>query len=139
MPISDEDKAEISQMIAEASRGANPPPTSRRPARSGSPGSWEPSQDQWDRMPDRDRRSYVREIVEEQLAELDAETERADLRRENEELRKQMAEWEKGGRQGPRPKKGDSERPRAEEVPTLVSKAFTWLFGDPSGASANRR
>lgn len=128
MALSDDDKNEISAMIAEASAQSRPP----APRRSSGTTRAEPAMEQseWERMSDRQRQSYVREMVEDHLATLDAEAERAELRRENEELRKQVSEWEKGGRRGPKPKVAAGDDKRTEEAPTIVTKAYRWLFGD---------
>ncbi len=122
MALDDTDRAEIAQMLADAS-------TRSRPSQTPPQGNATVSQGDWDRMGDRDRQAYVRNLVEEHLASLDAEAEREELRQTVKQLRAERAEWEKNGRKGPRPTKATPDQPAAEQTPTLVSKAYTWLFG----------
>jgi hypothetical protein len=80
-------------------------------------------------MGERDRQAYVRDLVEEHVRSLDEKVDRENLLRENEQLRAEKAEWEKAGRKGPKPTRGGSDKPAAEQTPTIVSKAYTFLFG----------
>ncbi|HLI23357.1 MAG TPA: hypothetical protein VKU91_00255 [Acidimicrobiales bacterium] len=128
MALDDEDRSEIGQMIADAIRQVG-----RQPTRT-SPGTSSPAPpEDWSRMSPRDQERWMREIVEEQIASIDAETERQQLRRENEALKKQVAEWEKAGRPGKRPTRQTVATAAAPEdpQPTVVSKAYRLLFGDP--------
>jgi len=124
MPLEDADKAEIAEMIASATRSSKPPRTTP-------PEGSKVSQGDWDQMGERDRQSYVRTIVEDHLASLDAEAERSELRQRVKELELERKEWEKGGRKGPRPTKPADDK-ATEQTPTIVSKAYTWLFGAPT-------
>lgn len=123
MPLEEADRAEISQMIADAVRSSSPPP--RATPTSTPP----PSQGDWDKMSERDRQSWVRTTVEEHLASLDAAAELRELKDRNKQLEAERAEWEKGGKRGPRPQKPADDK-REEAAPSLVSAAYKWLFGD---------
>lgn len=130
MPLDDDDRREIAELISQH-RPADPPRRGR-PEPSGGGATLD-----WDRMSPRDQQAWVRELVGDEIAALDKEAERADLKREVAELRTQLAEWEKGGRQGKKPTResvaagGDR---RIEEAPNLVGKAFKFLFGDQTAA-----
>jgi hypothetical protein len=126
MALEDSDKAEIAEMIASATRSTKPP--ARTP-----PEGPKATQGDWDQMGERDRQTYVRTIVEDHLASLDAEAERAELRQRVKELETERKEWEKGGRKGPRPTKAAGDKGE-EQTPTIVSKAYTWLFGAPTSS-----
>lgn len=128
MALDDDDRQEIARMIADNSKPA------QRPRSAPIVGQERPTQSQWDQMNDRDQSAYVRSMVEDILTEQDKEYERQSLRAENEELKAKVAEWEKGGKRGPKPKSGDSDK-REEQAPTVVSKAAAWLFGQPNAHS----
>ena len=122
--LDDDDKAEIAEMIAEASKRSTPPTRAPR-------GEPPKAQGEWEQMTDRDRQTYVRQMVEEANASLDAEYERESLKRENEELKKKVADWEKQGKKGARPTRASLGDGKAEEAaPSVVSKAYKWLFGE---------
>lgn len=78
------------------------------------------------------KQRWIREVVESELAALDGEAEKEEMRRELEELRAAKKEWEKGGRQGRKPtlasvKAGDKP---VEEAPTIVNRFYKFMFGE---------
>lgn len=124
-------------MIAEASKGSRAP--TRRPGnlsgqdpQVGAPASVDGD---WDLMSPIAKQKYVRSLVEDHLASLDAEVEREDLRRENDELKAKVKEWEKGGKTGRRPTRASLGDGKPEEsAPAIVNKVYKFLFGDPQSS-----
>ena len=131
MALDDDDRAEIAALIAEASRSNPAPARGRRPAAEPDPGRGAPVDGDWDLMSPMQKQKWVRSLVEDQLASIDAEVEREDLRRENEELRQKVKDWEKAGKPGRRPTRESLGGGRPEEqTPTLVNSVYKFLFGD---------
>lgn len=131
MALDDDDRAEISSLIAESLKANTKPPTGSRRPPAASPSG--PEGD-WDHLSPIDQRGYVRQVVAEALAEQDAAWERENLQRENEELKAKIKEWEKAGKPGRRPTRSDLDGKREEQMPQVVSKVYKFLFGDATAA-----
>lgn len=125
MALDDSDREEIAGLIADAIKTKPSSPTgSRRPAPAAPEGDW-------GHLPPRDQESFMRRIVEEELAKQDAAWERENLLRENEELKAKIKEWEKQGRPGRRPTRADLAGGKPEEgPPTVVNRVYRFMFGD---------
>lgn len=104
-------RAELRALIAEAVGSAKAPTPEPSSEPKGAKGPPQVSDAQWDVMSDRQRESYVRQIVDFRLDEL----------ARDDEIRAQRSELEK--------LKADK-TPEPEDVPGPISKIQAWLWGD---------
>jgi len=105
--LSEEDRSWIKDAIAEAVGGAKAPVSE-------TPAAPKVSDDEWDKMSDRQRESWVRSLVDFELEELmryDADA----------KLRAQVADLAAA-----------KEKPEPEAPPSVVSRLQKFLWGDPS-------
>jgi hypothetical protein len=106
--FSEEERSELRQLIAEAVGSATPPPAAKEPP----PGPKAVSDDEWDRMSDRSRESWVRQLVDFRLDELARDDEVARQRADIDALKADKT-------------------PEPEAPPSVVTKVQRWLWGEP--------
>jgi hypothetical protein len=94
-------RSELEELIAKAVSGAKPPDAGGPP---------KVSDDDWDKMSDRQRESWVRQLVDFRLDELSRDEEIARQRSEIEQLKKDKT-------------------PEPERPPSVVTKIQRWLWG----------
>jgi len=108
--FSDEQKSELAELIAEAVKGVKPP-DQPAPTPTGPP----PVSDaDWDKMSDRARESWVRQLVDFRLEELGRQD--ADAERD-----RKIAELERA--------KAEAEKPPGDRPPTVIDKLRSFLWG----------
>jgi hypothetical protein len=106
--FSDTQRGELEAMIAKAVGGAKPPDTPAEPQ-----GPKAVTDDEWDKMPDRQRESWVRQLVDfrlDELMKMDADAERD----------RKLAELEAATKVVP------------EKPPSVASRIQSWLWGSES-------
>jgi hypothetical protein len=102
--FSDAQRSELRELIAEVVAGAKPPEAAAKPA------GPKVSDSEWDAMSDRQRESWVRQLVDFRLDELARDDEVARQRADLDELKA---------------------RPEPEAPPSVVTKMQKWLWGEP--------
>lgn len=111
--FSDEQKSELASMIAEAVKGSTPP-AQDPPTPAGPPAVTDA---EWDRMTDRARESWVRQLVDSRLDDLARQD--ADAERD-----RKIADLERA--------KAEAEAPPGDRPPTIIDRLRAILWGaDP--------
>ena len=104
--FSDAQKGELAAMIAEAVKSGTPPKAPNEPT-----GPKKVTDDEWDNMSDRQRESWVRQLVDfrlDELVRMDADAERD----------RKLAELE-----------AKTAKPEPERPPSVVSRLQSFLWG----------